>query len=33
LAEGVTYEWSSVPGRFLGPSIGFRCAQDLPAAK
>jgi formylglycine-generating enzyme required for sulfatase activity len=33
LAEGVTYEWSSVPGRFVSPSIGFRCAQDLPAGK
>lgn len=33
LAEGITYEWSSVPGRFASPTIGFRCAQDLPAAK
>ena len=33
LAEGVTYEWSSVPGRFASPTIGFRCAMDVPAAK
>ena len=28
LTEGVTYEWSSVPGRFTSPAIGFRCAMD-----
>jgi serine/threonine protein kinase len=28
LAEGVAYEWSSVPGRLANPSIGFRCALD-----
>lgn len=33
LAEGVTYEWSSVPGRLSNPSIGFRCAQDPPETK
>lgn len=33
LAEGVTYEWSSVPGRLASPSIGFRCAQDVPEGK
>ena len=33
LAEGVTYEWSSVPGRLAMPTIGFRCAQDPPEAK
>lgn len=33
LAEGVTYEWSSVPGRFASPTIGFRCAMDVPAPK
>ena len=33
LAEGVTYEWSSVPGRFTSPTIGFRCAMDVPAGK
>ena len=33
LAEGVTYEWSSVPGRFTSPTIGFRCAMDVPEAK
>ncbi|MBI2690262.1 MAG: protein kinase [Acidobacteria bacterium] len=33
LAEGVVYEWSSVPGRFTSPTIGFRCAQDLPESK
>jgi len=30
LAEGITYEWSSIPGRLASPTIGFRCAQDLP---
>lgn len=33
LAEGVTYEWGSVPARFTSPAIGFRCAQDPPSAK
>jgi eukaryotic-like serine/threonine-protein kinase len=33
LAEGVTYEWSSVPGRLTSPAIGFRCAQDPPEKK
>jgi serine/threonine-protein kinase len=33
LLEGVTYEWSSVPGRLSSPSIGFRCAQDPPESK
>ena len=33
LAEGVTYEWSSVPGRLASPAIGFRCAQDMPEGK
>jgi len=33
LAEGVTYEWSSVPGRLAMPTIGFRCAQDPPEVK
>jgi serine/threonine-protein kinase len=33
LAEGVTYEWSSVPWRFTSPTIGFRCAMDVPEAK
>lgn len=33
LAEGVAYEWSSVPGRLANPSIGFRCAMDLPETK
>lgn len=33
LVEGVTYEWSSVPGRLTSPTIGFRCAQDLPEKK
>jgi formylglycine-generating enzyme required for sulfatase activity/predicted Ser/Thr protein kinase len=30
LAEGVTYEWASVPARLTNPAIGFRCAQDPP---
>jgi len=30
LAESVVYEWSSIPGRFTSPAIGFRCAMDLP---
>jgi len=30
IPEGVTYEWSSVPGRLTSPAIGFRCAEDLP---
>ncbi|MFN0101744.1 MAG: serine/threonine protein kinase [Bryobacteraceae bacterium] len=33
LAEGVAYEWSSVPGRFTNPAIGFRCAQDPAETK
>lgn len=33
LAEGVTYEWSSVPGRLTSPAIGFRCAMDPPETK
>ena len=32
LAEGVTYEWSSVPGRLTSPAIGFRCAMDPATA-
>ncbi len=28
LASTVTYEWSSVPARFSGRSIGFRCVRD-----
>jgi len=30
MAQGVGYEWSSVPARMVSPTIGFRCAQDLP---
>jgi eukaryotic-like serine/threonine-protein kinase len=30
LAEGVAYEWASVPARLTNPAIGFRCAQDPP---
>jgi len=33
LTEGVTYEWSSVPGRLTSPAIGFRCTMDPPEAK
>ena len=28
LAEGVAFEWSSVPARLANPTIGFRCAVD-----
>jgi formylglycine-generating enzyme required for sulfatase activity len=31
LAEGIAYEWMSVPARLKMKSIGFRCAQDPPA--
>jgi serine/threonine-protein kinase len=27
LAQGVVYEWTSVPARFAAPDIGFRCAK------
>lgn len=27
LAQGVVYEWSSIPARFAAPDIGFRCAK------
>lgn len=33
MAEGVVYEWASVPGRLASPTIGFRCVQELPANK
>ncbi len=29
LAQGVAYEWTSVPARFAAPDIGFRCAKGL----
>jgi serine/threonine-protein kinase len=28
LADGVVYEWTSIPARFAGPDIGFRCAKN-----
>jgi formylglycine-generating enzyme required for sulfatase activity len=28
LADGVVYEWTSVPARFSAPDIGFRCAKN-----
>lgn len=30
LAEGVVFEFVSVPARFTSASVGFRCAQDPP---
>jgi formylglycine-generating enzyme required for sulfatase activity len=30
LAAAVTYEFSSIPERFSGPDIGFRCAKTFP---
>jgi serine/threonine-protein kinase len=27
LADGVVYEWTSIPARFSAPDIGFRCAK------
>jgi serine/threonine-protein kinase len=27
LAQGVAYEWSSIPARFAAPDVGFRCAK------
>jgi serine/threonine-protein kinase len=29
LAQGVAYEWTSVPERFAAPDIGFRCAKNV----
>jgi hypothetical protein len=29
----VVYEWISVPARFSGLDIGFRCVKDPPAAE
>jgi eukaryotic-like serine/threonine-protein kinase len=29
LAQGVVYEWSSIPARFAAPDIGFRCAKAV----
>jgi serine/threonine-protein kinase len=28
LADGVVYEWTSIPARFSAPDIGFRCARS-----
>jgi len=28
LTDGVVYEWTSIPARFSGPDIGFRCAKN-----
>ena len=28
LQAAIPWEWSSVPARFTGPDIGFRCAKD-----
>jgi serine/threonine-protein kinase len=28
LADGVVYEWTSIPARFSAPDIGFRCAKN-----
>jgi serine/threonine-protein kinase len=28
LTDGVVYEWTSIPARFAGPDIGFRCAKN-----
>jgi serine/threonine-protein kinase len=28
LSDGVVYEWTSIPARFAGPDIGFRCAKN-----
>jgi eukaryotic-like serine/threonine-protein kinase len=30
LQEALPWEWSSVPARFTGADIGFRCAKDPP---
>ncbi len=30
LQAALPWEWSSVPARFSGPDIGFRCAKDAP---
>jgi len=30
LRAAVTYEYSSIPERFSGPDIGFRCAKSFP---
>jgi len=27
LADGVVYEWTSIPARFSAQDIGFRCAK------
>jgi serine/threonine-protein kinase len=29
LADGVVYEWTSIPARFSAPDIGFRCAKNV----
>jgi serine/threonine-protein kinase len=28
LSDGVLYEWTSIPARFSGPDVGFRCAKN-----
>ncbi len=32
LESAVTYEWGSVPARFHGPDLGFRCVRDARPA-
>ncbi len=30
IASATTYEWGSLPARFRGPDLGFRCVKDPP---
>ncbi len=32
IASALTYEWGSVPARFHGPDLGFRCVRDARPA-